>query len=92
MTDLERQEFGRRAREVYEERVRDLVEPQYVGKFLSLDVESGDYEIADVMLEASKKLRERHPGKIFYGFRIGYTTVYSMGGQMKRTKPRQVKA
>lgn len=45
--------------------MRDLVEPQNVGKFLALDVDSGDYEVADVMLQASDRLRERHPGKIF---------------------------
>ncbi len=65
------EEIARRGREVYEREVRRGVEPEHRGRFLVLDVESGDYEIADDDLEASERLRERRPDALLYGFRVG---------------------
>ncbi|MCA1718501.1 MAG: hypothetical protein LC781_17315 [Actinobacteria bacterium] len=46
-------EVARRGEELYERSVRALVEPENDGRFLALDVESGDYELADEALAAS---------------------------------------
>lgn len=50
------EEVAQQGREIYERELRHEVDPEYSGRFLVLDVESGDYEIADEDLDASERL------------------------------------
>ena len=50
---------------------------------LSLDVDSGDYEIArddEDEVPALRRLRARHADPRIFGLRVGYRTVGRMGG------------
>ncbi len=75
------EEIARRGREVYEHEVRREVEREHRGRFLVLDVESGDYEIADDDLDASERLLERRPDALLYGLRIGEGAAYRIGAR-----------
>ena len=80
--------LGDRAEEIYATTLRAQVEtPDNIGKLLTLDVDSGDYEINDDVAAASRHLREKHPGIIPFTIRIGYNAVYSLGGAVERTAP-----
>ena len=46
---------------------------------MAIDVGSGDYEIGEEVIGASRRLRERHPEGRFYLLRIGYNAVYTIG-------------
>ena len=70
------EEIGRRGQALYDQRIRARVEPENNGKFLVLDVETGDYEIDERHMAATKRLRARRPTGILYGIRIGYRTCY----------------
>lgn len=74
------EEIARRGREIYERDIRREVESAQRGRFLALDVRSGDYEIADDDLEASEKLLERRPDALLYGLRVGERAAYRIGG------------
>jgi len=50
-----------------------------------MDVESGDYEIDKLGIEASRHLQARHPGSPLYALRIGYKAVESFGGVLERS-------
>ena len=65
---------------IYREKIKALVEPAENGKFVVIDVESGDYEIDEDALTASTRLRERRPHGVNYGIRVGYRTAFSLGG------------
>ena len=56
-----------------------------IGKIVSIDVVSGDYEIAEDLLIAGRRLQLRHPDAQMYGKRIGYNAVYAVGGSLTRT-------
>lgn len=71
------EEIARRGRKVYEREV----EREHWGRFLALDVESGDYEIADDDLDASERLLERRPDALLYGLRIGEGAAYRIGAR-----------
>jgi hypothetical protein len=77
------EEIARRGREVYEREIRREVEPEHRGRFLVLDVESGDYEIADDDLDASERLLERRPDALLYGLRIGEGAAYRIGEHLE---------
>lgn len=72
-------ETGARGEAIYREKIRHLVEPAEAGKFVVIDVESGDYEIDAEALAASTRLRERRPNAVSYGIRVGSGAAYSLG-------------
>lgn len=81
-------EIDQRGQKVYEERIRSLVEtPEIIGKQIVIDVETGDFEIDEDGLAASRRLLARHPGAALYGLRIGYNAVYSLGGVLRPIRP-----
>ena len=64
---------------IYEERIKALVEPQENGRFIVIDIESGDYEIADDGMDASRRLWERRPQSVRFGAKVGYPAAYNLG-------------
>src|SRR5947208_4058524 len=80
-----RTSLGDRARELYEGLRAKVETPENIGKLIVMDVESGDYEIDEQGIEASRRLQARHPGATLYALRIGYRTVESFAGVLERT-------
>jgi hypothetical protein len=81
------EEIDRIGQQLYDQRIRSLVEtPSNVGKQIVIDVETGDYEIDDSGLDASRRLQAKHPGASLYGLRIGYNAVYTLGGVLRTTE------
>ena len=56
---------------IYLERIFPTLGQGEKGKFVSIDIESGDYEIDAEQPYAMLRLRERRPGGVFYGVRVG---------------------
>ena len=76
-------DFSKRAHAIYDAELRHKLEPHEHGRYLALEVETGDYAIADRFRDANAKLRERHPlPALFYTFRIGYPGALKLGGQL----------
>ena len=79
-------EIDRLGESIYESKLRKKVTTKdNIGKLLSIDVETGDYEIADDLLVSGQKLRARNPDALMYGVRIGYNAVLAVGGTIERT-------
>ncbi len=80
------EEIGQCGQEIYESRLRTLLETEEnIGKIVSIGVDSGDYEIADDLLAAGRRLQQRRSDAQMYGKRIGYNAVYAVGGSLLRT-------
>lgn len=74
------EEIAERGRKLYEEHIKALVDPDvHYGKFVVIDVETGDYEIDKRHISAIKKLRQHHPGALTYGTRVGFPSAYRSG-------------
>ncbi len=74
------EEVGRLGREIYEQTIRPRVEAQHAGKFLVVDIMTGDYEIAEDDLTASDQALAKNPDAVLYGVRIGAPATYHLGG------------
>ena len=74
-------EVASRGRALYRENIKPLVDPFHIGKFVVIDVETGDYEMAERIRIASKKLRQRRPEAITYAIRVGFVAARRMGGR-----------
>ena len=64
---------------IYQDQIRDLVEPQEIGKYIAIDIESADFELANDLLTASRILRERRPQSVRFGARVGYPAAFRAG-------------
>ena len=61
------EEIGRRGQALYEQSIRPYVETdENIGKQIVIDIETGDYEIDDDGLAASRRLLAKHPGAALY--------------------------
>ena len=86
-TKLQRDEIGRQARSLYEQRIRQQVEKEEnIGKMVIIDVDTGDFEVDTLGIESARKIRQRHPHAHLFGMRIGYNVAESFGGVIERTE------
>ena len=65
-----------RSQSIYEELIRHLVDPLQKGKFVVIDIHSGDYEVHERDADATRKLLERRPDATTWAVRVGYPTAY----------------
>ncbi len=75
------EKIGERGEAIYQEHIKPVVDPLHYGKFVIIDVQTGDYEIDKRDAVATRRLRERRPGAITYGVRVGFLSAYRMGGR-----------
>ena len=66
---------------IYAERIKPFINfEEDKGKFVVIDVESGDYEIDKRDAAATRRLHERRPDAVSHAVRIGRPTAYRMTG------------
>lgn len=83
---LSSEEVGKLGEEIYKRDIAPLIDKEAnLGKLLSIDVETGDYEIADdESIDAPLRLHAKHPGAAVYTLRIGYNAADTIGGILER--------
>lgn len=80
-------EIVRRGQALYDQQIRAKVDASNKGKFLVLDIETGEYEIDESELHALKRAKAKNPDASLYMLRIGYSTAYRLGGKSLVTRP-----
>ncbi|MGI8978367.1 MAG: hypothetical protein ACR2FY_03990 [Pirellulaceae bacterium] len=73
-----KEEHARLGAEVYE-RIRSQVESANQGRIVAIDVETGEFEVADQTLEAAERLLARCPDAQIWFVRIGHQGVHRFG-------------
>lgn len=81
MRQITAREASRRAREIYERDIRPRVEPEHQGRFLVVDVESGQYALADDELEAFDRARAKVPDGVLHLLRVGHRAAHRIGAR-----------
>ena len=63
---------------VYERKVRPTLNgaEEPVGCFLSVDLDTEDWELDESLLQAARRLRERRPNADVYTIRIGFPAAF----------------
>ena len=80
------EEIARRGQALYEERLRAEVDASHRGKFLVLDIETGEYELDVDELAALQRARRKKPDAALYILRIGYPAAYRIGRVSARSR------
>ena len=82
---LSREEVGRRAKEIYENSIRQQVyTEENIGKMVIIDIETGEYAVDEMGIESAHLLRKKNPLARLFGIRIGYKVAVSFCGDMER--------
>jgi hypothetical protein len=82
------EEFARRGDAIYEKEILPKLTAKDVGKFLAIDIETGQYEIAADEMRAGDKLLARRPEAQIWMVRVGYAATHTFGGrQVRRDLP-----
>ena len=83
MTPVERryskEEIAQRGDAIYEQEIRSRLKPGDKGKFVAIDIETGEFELAPDELTASERLRARVPQAQTWLVRVGFPYVYRLG-------------
>ena len=81
-------EIARLGQEIYERDIRSKVEVRHHGEYVAIDVESGEWAVANTDGEALERLRAQRPDAIDVLMeRVGYRALHSFGaGSLRRTE------
>ncbi len=80
--NIQKEEIARRGNEIYESKIRPVVESAHLGKFLVLDVDTAEYEIDSDEIKAFDRAIARHPHGTLYLIRIGQVAAHQLGGNL----------
>jgi hypothetical protein len=78
-------EIVERGKAIYAQQISEKVgREENIGKFLIIDIETGDFEMDEDEIAASQRAHAHHPGGAFFGMRIGYEASGTLGGSWNR--------
>jgi hypothetical protein len=73
-------EISQQGQRILETLLQELKE-KHLGRFIAIEVDSGEYFLGDTAVEATRKAQAKHPGKIFFLGRVGYRAAYTFKGR-----------
>ena len=79
-----KQEFAERGTELYENQIRSQIEDGNDGKIVAIDIETGAFELADTIVNATDRLFDRIPDAQPWVIRVGHRTVFRFGSRSLR--------
>lgn len=78
-------EFQERG-EVLHKKILPTLKSEDMGKFLAIDIDSGEFEVGDDDYGVIDRLLQRKPHAQSWLCRVGYTAVYRLGGRIPLVK------
>jgi hypothetical protein len=75
----ESEEFARRGTEIYDRDIRPILKPEDDGKFVAIDIETGEYEMDEDERAALDRLWARFPDPQPWLVRVGYRAAHCIG-------------
>lgn len=76
-----------RGQDIYDARLRDALESENRGRYVVINVETGDYALGDDMLELADSLHAQQPNAPLYSLRIGYPYTDRLSGRVGTERP-----
>lgn len=70
-SQLSPEEVVKKGEEIYDKKLKNELEPQEVGKFVAIEIESEKYYVKDTKEEALDCAQNDFPDKLFFVRRIG---------------------
>jgi hypothetical protein len=71
---------AKKARAIYEQRLRAQLESQQADKFVAIEPDSGDFFLGASYSESVMAAAAAHPGRICFVIRVGHEAALHLGG------------
>jgi len=68
-----------RAKEIYEQRLRNNLEANHKDHFVAIEPDSGDFFLGETFDEAVKLARSKYPSTLSHTIRIGHAAAFHIG-------------
>jgi hypothetical protein len=69
-----------RAKRLYAEQLRAVLEPTHRNRFVAIEPESGEYFLADSFDDAVRLARAKYPSRVTHTIHIGHRAALHIGG------------
>jgi hypothetical protein len=69
-------EIVKTGKAIYNTKLKKILEHKAMGKFVVIDIDSGEYYVDKKSEEALKKAKKAKPKGKFYLHRVGYTSAF----------------
>jgi len=76
-------EIARKGEEIYQRELKAKFEKTHFGKYIAIEVDSGEYFLGENQIDVSSKAKKKFPDKITYLIKIGYPAVVTMSHHFK---------
>jgi hypothetical protein len=83
---LSKEEHARLGADIYERRIRHQVEAGNHGRIVAIDIDSGEFVVADRTVDAAQELLGRCPEAQIWFVRIGHQGVHRFGSAGRQVK------
>lgn len=72
-----------RAEQLYATKLRAILEPSHLHKFVAIEPVSGDYFLGATISEAIGAARRRYPDRLTHTMRVGHSAALHFGMQIQ---------
>lgn len=72
-------DVARRAKQLYEDKLRAKLEATNMHDFVAIEPDSGDYFFGKTLSEAIQASRAAHPNCLAFAIRVGHSTAVNIG-------------
>jgi hypothetical protein len=79
MVSEQSMELARKAREIYEQRLRSELEATNLGDFVAVEPQSGEFFLGPTLSEAIQAARAAYPDRLSFALRAGHPTTVQLG-------------
>ena len=86
MTKTQRDEFASRAERAYAEHLKQLLEPEHLGKLIAVEPDSGDYVLGKDLWELEAERERMFGSKLVHIFRVGGGPAVRIGGAFRQAR------
>lgn len=83
MEKLNPEEIIKKGEEIYQNKLKNILEPQDNGKYVVIEVISSDYFVNENLLTAVEEARKKYPESLFFTARVGYKGIFNVGTYSK---------
>jgi len=72
-------DVARRAKQLYDAKLRTKLEADHLNRFVAIEPDSGDYFLGQTLSEAIGASRAAHPDRLAFAMRVGHTAAVHLG-------------
>jgi hypothetical protein len=72
-------QVAQKGEQIYQEKLKPILEPKENGRFVTVEVNSGEYFLGDSLLETLQHAHQKYPDRLFRTIKVGAEGVFKMG-------------